>query len=541
MESLEKLTINRILKAENVQGIESLFENLEQDTHPFLCKVCRIGEGGHIILDFGKEICGKVHILFGWNEQCGEIRVRLGESVAETCADMGEKNAGNHHSLRDSSYPVISCGTISTSESGFRFARIDAPKDAVVNISAVYVTENINGLSVKGHFSCSDSKLNEIYQVAEHTICMCVRDDNVWDGIKRDRVFWMGDFYPELLGAYMIYGKIPQFKKALDTVKEFNGSWINNIPSYSAWWMVCLEKYYELTADREYVISMIPYIEKIIRDFTVIVGEDGNISYDKSELSYYVGNEFFIDWPTYSKPDSETGWKYLLIFALKSIKKLLCEYNLSCDTANMLLKRLDNQTYPASEFKQVTALGVLAGKIEDDEARALLKKDGASGMSSFMSFAIAEALGKIGEGEFAVKIIKEYYGAMLKLGATTFWEDFDLAWLQEHPLPIDEIPCEGRKSIHADYGRFCYTGLRHSLCHGWSSGFIDFLYKHILGIEAVEPGYKAITVKPNLCGLEYAEGEIASPFGMIYVKHQLVDGNVQSVVRIPDGIQIIPS
>ncbi len=26
-------------------------------------------------------------------------------------------------------------------------------------------------------------------------------------------------------------------------------------------------------------------------------------------------------------------------------------------------------------------------------------------------------------------IIKEYFGAMLSRGATTFWEDFDMEWL----------------------------------------------------------------------------------------------------------------
>ena len=57
---------------------------------------------------------------------------------------------------------------------------------------------------------------------------------------------------------------------------------------------------------------------------------------------------------------------------------------------------------------------------------------------------------------------------MLSRGATTFWEDFDISWLDGSGR-IDEIPDPEKKDLHADYGRFCYKGLRHSLCHGWSA------------------------------------------------------------------------
>ena len=63
---------------------------------------------------------------------------------------------------------------------------------------------------------------------------------------------------------------------------------------------------------------------------------------------------------------------------------------------------------------------------------------------------------------------------MLDLGATTFWEDFDIAWAQ-NAGGIDEFPVKGKVDIHGDFGAFCYKGYRHSLCHGWSSGVIKFI------------------------------------------------------------------
>lgn len=160
-------------------------------------------------------------------------------------------------------------------------------------------------------------------------------------------------------------------------------------------------------------------------------------------------------------------------------------------------------------------------------------------MTCFMGFAIIEALRIVGEGEYALELIKDYFGKMLDLGATTFWEDFDVDWLKDDPLPIDALPDKTRKNIHADYGKFCYTGLRHSLCHGWSSGFIDFFYGYVLGVTKTEPGYKQIKVEPHLCGLNYVEGEIPTFYGIIRVKHALSDGRIHTEISVPDGIEII--
>ena len=94
-------------------------------------------------------------------------------------------------------------------------------------------------------------------------------------------------------------------------------------------------------------------------------------------------------------------------------------------------------------------------------------------MSTFMSYYILKAVASF-DREAAVSMMKEYYGAMLDKGATTFWEDFDLAWV-EGSGRIDEFPQNGEKDIHGDYGAYCYVGFRHSLCHGWSAGVIAFM------------------------------------------------------------------
>ena len=79
--------------------------------------------------------------------------------------------------------------------------------------------------------------------------------------------------------------------------------------------------------------------------------------------------------------------------------------------------------------------------------------------------------------------IRQYWGAMLDLGATTFWEDFDLDWTANAGR-IDELVPAGKKDIHGDFGNYCYKGFRHSLCHGWASGPTAWLSEHVLGVQS---------------------------------------------------------
>ena len=123
--------------------------------------------------------------------------------------------------------------------------------------------------------------------------------------------------------------------------------------------------------------------------------------------------------------------------------------------------------------KQVIGLKYFAlGEISDNEYQRLIE-GGAKGFSTFMSYFVLTAIASR-DKVLAIKLMKEYYSGMLSCGATTFWEDFDLEWLDGSGR-IDELPKEGQKDIHGDFGKYCYKGFRHSLCHAWSSGVIKFI------------------------------------------------------------------
>jgi hypothetical protein len=63
-----------------------------------------------------------------------------------------------------------------------------------------------------------------------------------------------------------------------------------------------------------------------------------------------------------------------------------------------------------------------------------------------------------------------------------------------------------------------------SLCHGWAAGPTGLLSEHVLGIQAVTPGYKQWRVVPLTLGLEWASGRLPTPHGDISVSWNATKG-----------------
>ena len=71
---------------------------------------------------------------------------------------------------------------------------------------------------------------------------------------------------------------------------------------------------------------------------------------------------------------------------------------------------------------------VLAGLADPGKVcRTVIARGGAEGFSTFYGYYMLEALAEGGLYDEALQIISNYWGAMLDLGATTFWEDLNYA------------------------------------------------------------------------------------------------------------------
>ena len=169
----------------------------------------------------------------------------------------------------------------------------------------------------------------------------------------------------------------------------------------------------------------------------------------------------------------------------------------------------------------------------------VISVNGAEGFSTFYGYYMLEAMARAGDYTDALQIISDYWGGMLDLGATTFWEDLNYSDLKKAGR-IDEIVPSGKYDIHSMGGGFCYKGLRHSFCHGWASGPTAWLSRHVLGIVPLEAGCKKVKIEPHLGNLQWVEGTFPTPYGVISVKHQKgKDGKIISDIKAPDEIVVI--
>ena len=59
----------------------------------------------------------------------------------------------------------------------------------------------------------------------------------LWDGVKRDRLVWVGDLHPEVMTVNTVFGYNEVVPKSLDLIRDITPlpQWMNGISSYSIW------------------------------------------------------------------------------------------------------------------------------------------------------------------------------------------------------------------------------------------------------------------------------------------------------------------
>lgn len=488
-----------------------------------------------ILLDFGREIHGGVRILCS-STSCGyaDMLVRFGESASEAMSPLGEKNATNDHAVREFTVPVPPMSDQTWGQSGFRFVYLELLNDdAEIDLKCVLAAFSYRDLDYKGSFRCNDELINKIFEVSAYTCHLCLQN-YLWDGIKRDRLVWIGDSHPEMLTTQTVFGRLKVFEESIDEARDAYPlpDWINTMPSYSLWWMIIVHDQYIFNGDREYLNANLGYLEGITEQVTSCIDENGSLNLPS----------YFIDWPNHDTPAEKEGVKALCVPALKKAAALLeiaGNTSLSEKAQNAAVKLLEAGA-DCSGSKSTEALAYLSGFDSKEHTAEILTKNGAKGVSTFFSYYILKALFDSGRKTEALEIMKEYYGAMLDMGATSFWEDFNIEWT-ENSAPIDRLPEPGERDIHGDFGGFCYVNFRHSLCHGWSSGPAPFLIRHILGINVSSNDNKiTVTIKPDLCGLQFAEGSHALPDGKsVFVRVRNENGKIITEYIAPDGVEVL--
>ena len=499
-----------------------------------------LAKGEWLVIDFGQELHGSLQIGSGAKSgKKARVRVRFGESVSESMAELKGTAEGatatNDHAIRDDIVLLPWLGRREVGETGFRFVRIDNAGDGPVQLEYVRAVSVMRPWRRLGAFRCGDERLNRVFDTAVRTVHLCCQD-YIWDGIKRDRLVWMGDTHPETKAILAVFGAQDIVPATLDYAAATtppDTAWMNNMPTYTLWWIRNLAEWYRYTGDGAYLAKHTDYLAKTLSHVLKNIGGDGVWK-----------AEAFLDWPTRANGDAEkAGAQGLLKLALDDAAFLLDALP-GADRAvrekvSAALRRV--RPLDARGVKSASAMLALSGLRDAREMFAeSLGRNGHAGVSTFYGYYMLEAMSAAGESRRALDTVRDYWGGMLDMGATSFWEDFNLAWTNG-AFRIDGPRVAGKKDVHGDYGDFCYKGFRHSLCHGWSAGPAAWCIEHVLGIRPLDVGCKTVEVKPFLGDLDWAEGAMALPGGgRIFVKaSKRADGSVATQIDAPENVAVV--
>ena len=526
----------------SIQGLENLLRGGNGQADLYDGQITRIKSGTNgrasFLLDFGRELQGGIQMVTGRSSKKEvKVRVRFGESASEAMCDITPENgATNDHAIRDFQLVLPWLGSAEIGNSGFRFVRIDLEEPNVeLNLKELRATFGYRDIPYLGSFKSDNERLNDIWMTGAYTVHLNMQE-YIWDGVKRDRLVWIGDLHPELMTVNTVFGYNEVIPKSLDLIRDTTPvpNWMNGISSYSIWWLLIHKDWYLYQGNLDYLKEQKAYMTALLDHLMTKIDDNGKETLDGTR---------FLDWP--SSPNVkgvDAGLQALMVMAMDAGQEMALAMGDKglAERCKKASKKLKKYTPDHNQSKQGAALMALAGLMKAEKAdKEVLSVGGAKNFSTFYGYYMLEAMAKAGNYQGAMDIISEYWGAMLDLGATTFWEDFNIDWM-ENAARIDELVPEGKVDVHSSYGGYCYVGFRHSFCHGWASGPTAWLSRYVLGVQVLEPGCRKVKIEPHLGSLNRVEGSFPTPQGVIRIKHEKgADGKIRSDIQAPEGVQII--
>jgi hypothetical protein len=465
-----------------------------------------------LLVDFGKETFGfvKLHGLTGK----GKVSLYYGESAEEaqaidTCETLDHLTvdlSGKKDSVIDLS-------------KAFRYVNVQL--DNGVTLDSISMLYEYLPVSERGGFRCSDEQINKIYDVAKYTMHLTTREFFI-DGIKRDRWIWSGDAYQSYLMNYYLFFDSPSVTRTLFALrgKDPVTSHINTIMDYTFYWFLGIYDYFQYTGDKTFIQQFYPRMQSLMEYCLSRRNKNGL-------MEGLAGDWVFIDWAEGLSKMGEVSFEQLLF--TRSLETMaLCagiandaegasKYkNLAADVKSKLFANYwskqkgalvhsrvngtptENVTRYANMFAIFFDYLNNAQK-ESVKTNVLLNNQVQKITTPYMRFYELEALCALGEQKYVLKEMKDYWGGMLALDATAFWEEYN--------------PAKKGAEHYAMYGR----PFGKSLCHAWGASPIYLLGKYYLGVKPTSAGYATYVVEPVLGGLQWMEGKVPTPNGNISV------------------------
>ncbi len=473
------------------------------------------GDASGTLYDFGRETFGYLKV----NGLKGTVRVYYGESREEALDH-------DHCETLDVLTSDISHQPSDIASKAFRFVYIEKDGDATYTDVLMDYEYAPFDTQHSGSFRCSDDEINRIWDVAAYTMDLTTREFFM-DGIKRDRWTWSGDAIQSYLMNYYLRFDAECVKR---TIRQLRGkdpvtAHVNTIMDYTFYWFKSIHDYYEYTGDVAFVREMWPRMVTLMNYVESRLNSEGMAEGQPDDW-------IFVDWVDF--PMHKRGTlcfeQILLMKAMETMAlcaKLVLPttpdgspsaYRVKAEELRNKIKQtfwsyeqkayyhaIEDGTMNRQITKFPNMFAILYGLAYEEERReimqsVMLNPDVPAITTPYMRFYELETLLIDGRHEQVLKEIRDYWGGMLREGATSFWEKY--------------VPSESGTQHLAMYGR----PYGKSLCHAWGASPVYLLGKYYLGVRPTRPGYEEFEIRPSLGDLDWLEGDVPTPNGMIHVE-----------------------
>jgi len=512
--------------------------------------------GRGVLVDFGKETMG--YLVIEGIEGEGMLNIFYGESEKEALdrafcetLDQIEVTEEGIVDLVTLAYAKRTTDYVLPESKAFRHVYLEGTGNLRLSNVALDYEYSVHDPAHSGAFRCNDEELNRIWEVSAYTLDLTTREFFT-DGIKRDRWTWSGDAIQSYLMNYYLRFDTDCVSR---TIRQLRGkdpvtAHVNTIMDYTFYWFKSIHDYHLYTGDLDFVRSIYPLMRTLMAYCLERTNKDGMM---EGQADDWV----FVDWVDFPMRKRGALCFEQLLFCksletMEQCAKLLRDskdlkdpkdpkdlkdpkdppwgsltpedYATDAETYARLAYALREKLRPtfwdeerhafihAMEDGQPDTMvtkfpnmfAILYGYADDEEQEAILRHvllndDVPPITTPYMRFYELEVLCMAGRQSTVLEEMKAYWGGMLREGATTFWEKY--------------IPTEHGAEHLAMYGR----PYGKSLCHAWGASPLYLLGRYFLGVRPTLPGYAAYEVCPALGGLQWMEGKVPTPHGLITV------------------------
>ena len=461
-----------------------------------------IGEG--MLYDFGRETFGYVRL----SGLVGVAHLYYGESREEALDK-------DHCETLDIVSPHQELGS-----KAFRYVYVKTADNSHYDSLSMDYEYAPYDESHSGTFACSDKLLNKIWEVGAYTMDLTTREFFL-DGIKRDRWTWSGDAIQSYLMNYYLRFDTECVKR---TIRQLRGkdpvtAHINTIMDYTFYWFKSILDYYQYTGDLTFISEMYPKMCTLMDYVLERTNSDGLVE-GKADDWIFVD---WVDFPMHKRGvlAFEQILFYKALMTMHTCATLLHQTDPYQQLAENVIGKTrqllwddDRQAWEHAIEEgeinhQITKFpnmfAILYDIVDDATKRnivdSVMENDKIDPITTpYMRFYELEALCMMGRQTQVLQEIRNYWGGMLREGATSFWEKY--------------IPSEQGTEHLAMYGR----PYGKSLCHAWGASPVYLLGRYFLGIQPTQPGYATWEARPNLADLEWMEGRVPTPNGIIHIR-----------------------